>query len=156
MPLLPSYPEFRSTAVLSRTPDEVAWIRYQQDIEARVTVMEGDNKVSRELLHDVLAHDAIQTHMGQDWYDHNVEIVGQASRGYLYGEGSNNIEKLLSAHRVQELGRRLHQLQAHPWFGSFTKHIERTQLSGSAFEADILAALMVPLVGATYPGKVPC
>lgn len=144
MPVLPSYAEFRSARKITpETPSAVSWSLYEEEIEARIAIMEEDGILSREHLHAVLAHDAVLTHMGKDWYDGNIKTVGQASRGYLYGQGSNSIEKLLTAHRIQELGRRLHQLQAHPWFGSFSKHLARNQLSGSAFEADILAALMV-------------
>ncbi|MBT2533948.1 hypothetical protein J7E83_17815 [Arthrobacter sp. ISL-48] len=152
MSLLPTYENFVSEYAAAKPttqiPPEAAWAMYEGEILRITREMQADGTVSRAALREVLAHESVRTHMGQDWYEANIRSIGPASRGYLYPDTEGTAARLISRHRVQQLGMRLHQLQAHPWFDRFLSHMSTSQLSGSAFEADILTALMA------MPGQV--
>src|SRR6202022_1598430 len=59
------------------------------------------------------------------------------ARNYLHFDGPPDI-RLLSAHRVHELARRLYQLQSFPWFDRVVANIRTRDLSGAGFELDVL------------------
>ena len=57
--------------------------------------------------------------------------------------GEPKLLKALSLHRIQEMARRLHQLQSFSWFDAVLKGIRTRELSGAAFELDVLWTLQI-------------
>jgi hypothetical protein len=60
--------------------------------------------------------------------------------------------RLLSAHRVHELARRLYQLQSFAWFDQVVGNVRTRNLSGAGFELDVLLVLHL-LVGKVTPNS---
>jgi hypothetical protein len=91
--------------------DQLVWLRIQELRRSR------DFPGSPGQLNQILAELTIQTHLGAEWVERNIihpESTGSAGNYLSYGPHS--LYMVLSRHRVQELGRRLYQMQSYPWF----------------------------------------
>jgi hypothetical protein len=131
----------------------VRWLQYDQEVWRLVSQMKAEADGSSDLrgLLDVLSEDVIDGHLGTGWFGRHVDRTATSgqTRGYLHPDGPPDL-RLLSAHRVHELARRLYQLQSFPWFGSVTANLRTRDLSGAGFELDVLQVLHT-LVGSITP-----
>jgi hypothetical protein len=121
---------------------DALWIEYDQLIRDRVQELRrsSDFPGSPGLLNQMLAEDTIAAHLGIGWVEEN--IVRPKSKKYLAYE-SHRLYKALSLYRVQELARRLYQLQSFPWFDIVLDAVRTRELSGAAFELDALWTLRI-------------
>ena len=118
--------------------DQLVWLRIQELRRSR------DFPGSPGQLNQILAELTIQTHLGAEWVERNIihpESTGSAGNYLSYGPHS--LYMVLSRHRVQELGRRLYQMQSYPWFDAVVGALRTRDLSGVAFELDVLWALQI-------------
>jgi hypothetical protein len=92
----------------------------------------------------MLAESVISDHLGTEWVQQNIVDVkkSELSKKYL-NIGDHQLLKILSNHRVQDLARRLYQLQSFSWFDSVLDGVRTRELSGAAFELDVLWMLQI-------------
>jgi hypothetical protein len=121
---------------------DTLWLEYDQMIWDRVQELRrsSDFPGSPGLLNQLLAEEVIAAHLGIGWVEDN--ILRPRSKKYLAYE-SHRLYKALSLHRVQELARRLYQLQSFPWFDIVLDAVRTRELSGAAFELDVLWTLQI-------------
>ena len=151
MGFIPTFAEYRGSFGLPDAPglteDErvtILWSQYDQAVWQRVTEIEADPIAGANLraLFDVISEEIINSHLGGGWFAEHVDRSGMSdrARNYLHFEGPPQL-RLLSAHRVHELARRLYQLQSFPWFHRVLANIRTRDLPGAGFELDVLVVL---------------
>ncbi|MEU1808175.1 hypothetical protein [Micromonospora aurantiaca (nom. illeg.)] len=125
---------------------DVHWSHYDQLVWQHVTrIREAPNRPhSLGALNHFLAEDVIADHLGADWVNRNVVNADLSSQTRNYITlGEHRLLKALSLHRIQELARRLYQLQSFPWFESVLDGVRTRELSGAAFEMDVLWLMQI-------------
>ena len=131
----------------------VAWLQYDQAVAQTVDEMRRDEVAGANLrgLFDALSEGIIDDHLGHGWFQEHVD--GSASsdqtHGYLNFDGPSAV-RLLAAHRVHDLARRLYQLQSFDWFDDVVSRVARRNLSGAAFELDV-AFMLHHMVAGVVP-----
>lgn len=119
----------------------VAWLQYDQAVAQAVSEMREDPVAGENLrgLFDALSEGIIDDHLGPGWFEAHVDgsESSKQTRDFLDFEGSPAI-RLLAAHRVHELARRLYQLQSFEWFDDVVRRVATRSLSGAAFELDVV------------------
>lgn len=132
---------------------DAVWFEYDRLIRDRVQELQRSPDLADSIgaLNHVLAEETIAAHLGIEWVVKNVIDSRSSNQVKKYlSHGDHRLHKALSLHRVQELARRLYQLQSFPWFDTVLDGVRTRELSGAAFELDILWALQIasPYVGA--------
>lgn len=159
MSILPTFARWLGEFGLPDAPKDqqvtIAWLQYHQTIAASVDEMKADPISGANLrgLLDALSEDIIDSHLGSGWFKTHVD--GSASSNqthdYLRFDGPPAV-RLLAAHRVHEVARRLYQLQSYPWFDEILRRVQKQGLSGAGFELDIVF-LLHNLLASVTPRK---
>ncbi|MHA4945693.1 hypothetical protein ACX27O_00075 [Micromonospora sp. SD19] len=148
---IPTFKEFMSGAgidpsTLTDAEFEGCWAHYD---EAVWRIVGGarqlpDLPISVGALNQLLAEDVIADHLGVKWVEQNIinSSLSDQARNYVGLDGPKLL-KVLALHRVQELARRLYQLQSFSWFDSVLDGVRTRELSGAAFELDVLWILQI-------------
>lgn len=122
----------------------ITWLKYHQAVAEQVEQMQNDSPAGENLrgLFDVLSEDIIDRHLGDGWFSEHVDdsAASNQATNYFNADGPA-AARLLAAHRSHELARRLYQLQSFPWFDDVVKRIRTRDLSGAAFELDVVLLL---------------
>lgn len=131
-------PTVEQTSVLWQAHDQLVWERVR-DLQGNL-----EPQISTGALNQVLAEEVIADHLGAKWVEQNVvrSETSKQTRTYL-GRDDHQLLRALSMHRVQELARRLYQLQSFPWFDSVLDGVRTRTLSGAAFELDVLWVVQI-------------
>lgn len=125
---------------------DVMWSVYDQLVWKRVQELRNspDLPASLGALNQLLAEEMIADHLGTEWVGKNIVDPRWSDQAKKYlALGDHQLLKALSLHRVQELARRLYQLQSFPWFDTVLDGVRTRELSGAAFELDVLWALQI-------------
>ncbi len=129
---------------LSIVDKDLLWSVYDAFIWQRVKELRSrpDLPVSVGVLNQILAEQMIADHLGERWVQKHIlnPRLSDQAKGYL-DLGDHQLLRALSLHRVQELARRLYQLQSFSWFEPVLDGVRTRKLSGAAFELDALWAL---------------
>lgn len=151
MGVMPTFDEVLANDGLSRQDLSIEqidamWFEYDWLIRDRVQDLRSspDLPVPPGALNYFLAEETIAAHLGDQWVERHIinPRSGDQAQKYL-AHGDNRLQKALTLHRVQELARRLYQLQSFPWFDIVLDSVRTRELSGAAFELDILWALQI-------------
>ena len=150
MGAIPTLHAFRlangTTSELTTSEMDAVWAAYDEFVWRRVQELRSspDLPVGVKALTHFLAESVIEDHLGAAWLrKHIIEPHrSDLAKDYLNLQGHLPY-KALSLYRVQELARRLYQLQSFDWFDQVREAVRTRELSGASFELDVLWLLQI-------------
>ncbi len=135
---------------------DLAWLKYCDYCFDRVDQIRGDPDlpVPIQQLNQLLAESVIEDHLGDGWLEENVVRPNTRQAAGYIDYDTTRVQRLLGLYRVQELARRLFQLQSFDWFPRMVAKLRTENLSGVGFELDVLWLLHLASVNVQARSEV--
>lgn len=153
---IPLFRDWVEGADIDTMPEQhevnLLWQMYDEKVFQHIRKLFADPIVaevySNNAMRHTLAKGFIDALLGAGWTSDQIDREGKPatqkrSSAYLHPQARSDEMRGLKLHRINELARRLYQLQSFRWFDAMVKKFANDTLSGAAFEADVALALMV-------------